>query len=247
MRGDNRMHNLLEVKNLSVVLGQNHILDDLNFEIKKGEVLAIIGPNGAGKTVLFHALLGLIKPTAGQIIWKPGISIGYVPQRFDIEIDLPLTTREFFYLKDKAVTEKKIKEFLNLVGMEPGVLEEVFSQLSVGQRQRILVAWAIMNEPEILLFDEPTADIDVRGQQSIYHLLHKIQDQLGFAIILISHDLSVVYRYAHQVLCLNRSKICFGPPQDILNAEQLQDLYGGERALYKHLEKSFHEHHQHDT
>lgn len=239
------MTTLLEVKNLNVSFGQQNILNDLNFEVKKSEVLAIIGPNGAGKTVLFHTLLGLRRPTSGQIFWKPRVKVGYVPQRFDIEIDLPLTTREFFHLKGGGITEKKIKEFLDLVGMGLESLDEVFSQLSVGQRQRILVAWAVMNEPEILLFDEPTADIDVRGQQSIYHLLHKIQDQLGFAVILISHDLSVVYRYAHQVLCLNRKKICFGPPREVLSAEQLLDLYGGERTFYKHLEKSFHEHGEH--
>ncbi|OGY64530.1 MAG: hypothetical protein A3J53_00345 [Candidatus Harrisonbacteria bacterium RIFCSPHIGHO2_02_FULL_40_20] len=234
---------IVEVKNLNVIFGQHQVLDDLSFDVNKGEVLAIIGPNGAGKTVLFHALIGLSRPTSGVINWKSNVKIGYVPQRFDIEVDLPLTTREFFYLKGGDVTDKKIKEFLDLVGIDHEALNKGISQLSVGQRQRVLVAWAVMNEPEILLFDEPTADIDIRGQQSIYHLLHKIQDQIGFAVILISHDLSVVYKYADQVLCLNSKRVCMGPPREVLSAEQLLELYGGEQTFYKHLEKSFHEDH----
>ena len=236
---------LLEVKNLNVAFGDQIILDDINLELKSGEVLAVIGPNGAGKTVLFRTLLGLMKPTGGSIVWKPGVKIGYVPQRFDIETDLPLTTREFFYLKGKGISESKIKTVLDWVGMPSETLKTRFSELSVGQRQRILVGWAAMNEPEILLFDEPTADIDISGQRSIYHLLHQIQDRIGFAVILISHDLSVVYRYADQVLCLNRKRICFGPPKNVLSAQQLMELYGGEHAFYEHLEKTFHEHDQH--
>ena len=204
---------IVEVKNLNVIFGQHQVLDDLSFDVNKGEVLAIIGPNGAGKTVLFHALIGLSRPTSGVINWKCD------------------------------VTDKKIKEFLDLVGIDHEALNKGISQLSVGQRQRVLVAWAVMNEPEILLFDEPTADIDIRGQQSIYHLLHKIQDQIGFAVILISHDLSVVYKYADQVLCLNSKRVCMGPPREVLSAEQLLELYGGEQTFYKHLEKSFHEDH----
>lgn len=236
------MENILEVKNLSVIFGSQKILEDINFEIKQKEVFAIIGPNGAGKTVLFKTLLDLLKPSSGSIIWNRPVTIGYVPQRFDIETDLPLTTREFFYLKNQHISVEKIKETMNLVGMDLKILDARFSKLSVGQRQRILVAWAVIDNPELLLFDEPTADIDVSGQQSIYHLLHELQDKLGFAVILISHDLSVVYRYADKVLCLNRKKLCLGAPKEVLSADQLLKLYGGEHAFYQHLEKTFHGH-----
>ena len=236
------MSQLLSVKNLHVAFDGRGILEDIDFTVDSGEVLAIIGPNGAGKTVLFKALLGLEKPTTGTIEWRPGVKIGYVPQRFEIEIDSPLTTREFLYLRGGDVSESKIGEVMNLVGMKAEILNRRFSDLSVGQRQRILVAWAMMNDPEILLFDEPTADIDVSGQQSIYHLLRQLQDKKGFAVILISHDLSIVYRYSDQVLCLNRRKLCFGTPREVLSAEQLAELYGGEHGFYQHLEKSFHHH-----
>ena len=236
------MSQLLSVKNLHVAFDGRGILEDIDFTVDSGEVLAIIGPNGAGKTVLFKTLLGLEKPTTGTIEWRPGVKIGYVPQRFEIEIDLPLTTREFLYLRGGDVSESKIGEVMNLVGMKAEILNRRFSDLSVGQRQRILVAWAMMNDPEILLFDEPTADIDVSGQQSIYHLLRQLQDKKGFAVILISHDLSIVYRYSDQVLCLNRRKLCFGTPREVLSAEQLTELYGGEHGFYQHLEKSFHHH-----
>ena len=227
-----------EAKNVAKYFGKVKALDGASIKSEQGKIIGLLGPNGAGKTVLFRTLLGLMKPTGGSIVWKPGVKIGYVPQRFDIETDLPLTTREFFYLKGKGISESKIKTVLDWVGMPSETLKTRFSELSVGQRQRILVGWAAMNEPEILLFDEPTADIDISGQRSIYHLLHQIQDRIGFAVILISHDLSVVYRYADQVLCLNRKRICFGPPKNVLSAQQLMELYGGEHAFYEHLEKT---------
>ena len=224
---------ILSVKNLEVEINGTKILEDINFEINKGDALAIIGPNGAGKTMLLRALLGL-DDYKGEIKWAPEIKIGYVPQRMDIETDIPLTVREFFYLRDAEINEIKIKEALTFVHFDEKILNSGFGEISVGQRQRVLVAWAIITKPDVLLFDEPTADVDIVGQKSIYAMLHKLQHDLNLTVILVSHDLNVVYKYADKVICLNRKKICEGAPNEILNTERLLEIYGGEKAFYHH-------------
>src|SRR3989338_7624544 len=231
---------ILKVKDLAVKFNEEKILDGLNFEINEGEVLAVIGPNGAGKTTLFKALLGM-RPYDGEINWRKDLRIGYVPQRMEIETDIPLTVLEFLRLRgSENFSKEKAKEAVKSVLLKEEILNSGLGEISVGQRQRILMPWSLLGKPQVLLFDEPTADIDISGQESIYQLLHHLQDKYNLTIILISHDLNIVYRYANQVLCLNRRKICFGPPREILNAEQIQELYGGGHGLYHHLEKHHH-------
>src|SRR3989344_4462342 len=231
---------ILKVKDLSVKFGEEKILDGLNFEINKGEVLAVIGPNGAGKTTLFKALLGM-RPYDGEINWRKDLRIGYVPQRMEIETDIPLTVLEFLRLRgSENFSKEKAKEAVKSVLLKEEILDSGLGEVSVGQRQRILIAWALLGKPQVLLFDEPTADIDISGQESIYQLLHHLQDKYNLTIILISHDLNIVYKYAEKVLCLNRRKICFGAPQEVLNPEQMQKLYGGEHAFYHHLDEHQH-------
>lgn len=224
---------VLSVKNLHIEIGGSLILEDINFTVSKGEVLAIIGPNGAGKTVLLKSLIGLVTHK-GEIVWEPGIKTGYVPQRMDIETDVPLTVREFFSLRGRHVTEEKIRKMLEFVQLGPEILKKGFGEISVGQRQRVLVAWAVLDQPDVLLFDEPTADIDIAGQESIYKMIYHLQKNLGLTVILVSHDLNVVYRHANTVLCLNRKNLCYGAPREVLNPEQLLTLYGGDKAFFEH-------------
>ncbi|MBU6142246.1 metal ABC transporter ATP-binding protein [Patescibacteria group bacterium] len=233
---------MLSVKGLSVMLKNARVLEDINFEIRRGDVLAVIGPNGAGKTTLFHALLGMV-PYAGTITWKKDLRIGYVPQRMEIETDLPLTVFEFFRLRGLPdLSRDKAREALVTVGLPERVLDTGLGEISIGQRQRALIAWALLGKPDLLLFDEPTADVDVRGQESIYQLLAHLQEVYHLTIILISHDLNVVYKYAKQVLCLNHKKLCFGPPREVLSPDQLQKLYGGEHGFYHHIHMHGQEH-----
>ena len=224
---------ILEVKNLNININGTKILEDINFKIDKGEALAIIGPNGAGKTMLLKSLLNL-ENYVGKINWQPKTKIGYVPQRMDIETDIPLTVKEFFFLRGPGIDDAKIKETLASVNLGEDILNSGFGEISVGQRQRVLIAWTIIDKPDILLFDEPTADIDIAGQRSIYEMIYNFQRDLNLAVILVSHDLNVVYRYADKVICLNRKKICEGAPKEILNTEMLLELYGGEKAFYHH-------------
>lgn len=235
----NQAESILEVRDLSVNFGREEILKDVSFSVGDGDVLAIIGPNGAGKTVLFRALIGLL-PYDGEIKWREDVKIGYVPQRLPENVHLPLTVKEFFILKSKNLFFKDrqllnaIGHELKSVGLDAEVLNQPLTHLSRGQLQRVLVAWAILGHPSVLLFDEPTAGIDIAGEDTIYNLLHKLQDERGLTTLIISHDLNVVYRYATSVMCLNKERLCFGEPKKTLTNEQIARLYG-ESAFYHHL------------
>lgn len=225
--------NILKVENLDVHLNHNHIIENVSFDVKKGEVLAIIGPNGAGKTTLFRALLDLI-PYKGTIKWQKNIQIGYVPQRIEIDMDIPLTVEEFLKLRSPHITKIKIDKILKFIQLDEKILKSGLGEISVGQRQRLLIGWALLENPDVLLFDEPTADVDIHGQESIYKTISYLREKFNLAVILISHDLNVVYQYADKVMCLNHKSMCIGKPSDILQTEHLQELYGGERGFYEH-------------
>ncbi len=221
---------VLKVENLNVELGEERILENLSFEVKEGDVLTILGPNGAGKTVLLKTLLGLL-PYKGKIEWTPGIKIGYVPQRLPFIKDIPMSVWEFFKLKEAS--EKETKEIFNSIGLKEDILEKKIGDLSSGQFQRILVGWALILNPQILLFDEPTTGIDISGQESIYNLLEKLRKERSLTILLVTHDLSIVYKLATNCLCLNKKMLCYSIPKE-LTSERLSQLYGGEIKFYRH-------------
>ena len=222
---------ILRVKNLKVELDNEKIIEDLSFEVKEGEILTILGPNGAGKTVLLRALLRLL-PYKGEIEWEKEVKIGYVPQRLPFIKDIPMSIEEFFKLKEAS--KKEIKEILNSVGFREIFLNKKVGELSSGQFQRILVAWALIGNPQVLLFDEPTAGIDIGGEETIYTLLAKLKEEKNLTILLVTHDLSVVFKFSDYVICLNKCPICQGAPKEVLTPEVLQKLYGQEVKFYVH-------------
>ena len=221
---------VLKVENLNVKLDGQAVLENLSFAVKQGEVLTILGPNGAGKTVLLKTLLGVL-PFTGKIEWKPGIKIGYVPQRLPFIKEIPMSVREFFDLK--KVSENAVKEIINSVGLGDGILKKSIGDLSSGQFQRILVGWALVSDPQVLLFDEPTTGVDIAGQESIYELLDKLKKQRNLTILLVTHDLSIVYKLASTCLCLDKRMFCYSAPKE-LSPQELSRLYGGEVKLYEH-------------
>lgn len=229
------MTTALEVQHLSVTFGDDRVLRNLSFRVEAGKTLAIIGPNGAGKTVLFRAIIGAL-PHEGEVVWAPNTRIGYVPQKLDIERDLPLTGYDF--LKAKAhVTQDapdEIARVLQAVSLDADVAGRPIGTLSGGQFQRLLVAFALMGRPTVLMFDEPTAGVDQPGEESIYALFRDLQREHGFALLLISHELNLVYRYADTVLCLSRAEACFGPPIEVLTTERLQQMYGAQVKFHDH-------------
>ncbi|MFH1575454.1 MAG: metal ABC transporter ATP-binding protein [Candidatus Nealsonbacteria bacterium] len=221
---------VLKVESLNVELDGERILENLSFEVKEGEVLTILGPNGAGKTILLKTLLGIL-PFKGNIKWKTGIKTSYVPQRLPFIKDIPMSVREFFKLKKAA--ESEIKEILSSVGLKEDILEKKIGDLSSGQFQRILVGWALVSNPQVLLFDEPTTGIDISGQESIYELLGKLREERGLTILLVTHDLSIVYELATNCLCLNKKMLCHSAPKE-LTSSRLSQLYGGQIKFHQH-------------
>ncbi|MDX9893509.1 MAG: metal ABC transporter ATP-binding protein [Patescibacteria group bacterium] len=234
------MKDFIEIKNLSYAFDSYLAIDDLSFDIAKGEVVAIIGPNGSGKTTLLKNIIGIYSPTKGEIIidgQKPQQvrkRIGYVPQKFEFERSTPITVKEFMSLEkcnQKAHGAKNINQALNQVGLE-GVEHKRLSSLSGGQFQRVMIARALLHEKEILIFDEPSTGIDIAGEQTIYDLIVKINQTKGTTCLIVSHELNIVNKYAQRVLCLNKKMICYGIPEQVINPENLKKLYGIGAGLY---------------
>ncbi len=221
---------ILKVEDLTVEFNGTAFLNNLSFQVKEGEVLTILGPNGAGKTILLKALLGLI-PFKGKIIWQEGVKIGYVPQRLPFIKDIPMSVGEF--LKLKNVSNREIAEILQSIHLEKDILKKTVGDLSSGQFQRVLVGWALLSGPHVLLFDEPTTGIDIGGQETIYDFLEKLQKERNLTILLVTHDLSVVYELASHCLCLNKKMISYSLPKD-LDSSRLSQLYGGEVKFHHH-------------
>ena len=228
---------LVEVKNLSVTLGGRLVVHDVNFAIDPGESVAVIGPNGSGKTVLLKAMLGII-PYEGEVNWRTGTAIGYVPQKIDADRGVPLNARNLLEAKAAVIHKggKDVSAAITRVGLTDDVLSAQIGHLSGGQFQRCLIAFALLGEPDIVLFDEPTASMDEPGEEQMYDLIRRLQTQLGITAVVVSHDLSFVYRYARRVLCLNRTGLCFGPPRSALTPELLRELFGAP-ALYDHVHR----------
>lgn len=234
------MGDILSVKNLTVKLDGQTIIENISFDLNGGESLAVIGPNGSGKTVLLRALLSII-PYSGEISWAPNIRLGYIPQKIEADRHLPINLKNLLSAKanvlrlpcpHSALTEE--------VGLPKSALNIPVGHLSGGQFQRALIAFALLGNPNILLFDEPTASIDQPGEHQIYELIHKLQDTRGISAIVVSHDLNFVYRYANKVLCLNKEGLCLGEPEEVLTAEVLTKLYGEHHKYYHHLHHPHH-------
>jgi zinc transport system ATP-binding protein len=225
---------IVAVKNLSVTLDHHPIVHDINFEIDEGESIAIIGPNGSGKTVLLKSMLGIV-PHQGEILWREGVTVGYVPQKIEADRTVPLNARTLLHAKASVAgcSAAAIAETIARVGLTDEILSMQIGHLSGGQFQRTLIAFALLGNPDIVFFDEPTASMDEPGEEQIYDLIHRLQQETRITSVIVSHDLSFVFRYANRVLCLNRAGICYGPPRGVLTAEVLEQLFGP-RTFYEH-------------
>ena len=227
---------ILKVENLTISLDKEEILKNISFTLNQGEVLTILGPNGAGKSVLLRALLGLI-PYQGKIIWDKKYRISYLPQGLNQLLfkGLPLTVEDFFRLKQKNLTREEIIKSLKVVGLREDVLNKLIGNLSGGEFQRILIAWVLIGDPEILFLDEPTTGIDIGGGKTIYTLLKQIQKERNLTIILVTHDLDIVYDFTDKVMCLaHKTHTCFGPPNDVMSPNKLEEVFGGKIKFYEH-------------
>lgn len=231
----------ISLSNVTVAYGKQPVLENISFDVKKGQIAALIGPNGSGKTTLLRAILGLLPLEEGEIrlfgnhIHQMHKRIGYVAQRFDFDRDFPLTVDEFLQLAirpecQEGCIESKIKE----VGLTPIILSHTLGSLSGGQLQRVLIAQAILNNPDILFLDEPSTGIDIVGEAAFYDVLRHLNEEHGTTIILVSHDISVVSQLVHSVICINGKLLCVGPPSRTLSDKKLTELYGHDVSHFQH-------------
>jgi zinc transport system ATP-binding protein len=235
---------LLSARGLGIARAGRTILADIDLDIRPREIVTLIGPNGAGKTTLVRALLGLERPDAGRIVRRPGLSVGYVPQRFDVDRTLPMTVERFLSLGAKAREAGRIRRTLGEVGAER-VIGQQLSELSGGELQRVVLARALLNDPDLLVLDEPASGVDYVGEAELYALIGSLRDSRGFGVLLISHDLHVVMAKSDRVVCINRHVCCSGVPETVAQHPEYTRLFGPEQArtfaVYQH-----HHDHRHD-
>lgn len=248
----------LEVRSLKVTLGATQVLRGVDLHVPRGQVVALIGPNGSGKTTLLRCLLGLQTADAGDVrILGQRIGpavlkrVGYVPQRLSLDRSFALSVREFLALRlastrnwfwqSRRRTDELLRAALPDLRLDP-LLDRPVAGLSGGQLQRVLIAFSLLGSPEVLLLDEPTAGVDTPGENSFYELITQIHRQRKLTVVLVSHDLSMVYRHASRVYALNGVICCEGTPEEVMNADSLRQAYGIHVTPYHHDHGPGHHH-----
>lgn len=232
---------ILSLDQLCVRIGRRAIIDQITLTLEPGEIVTLIGPNGAGKTTLVRAILGLIKPSSGKIKKRGGLRIGYMPQRLHLEKAIPLTVERFLKMT-KGVGTANINDALQKVGALH-TLGRPMQSISGGELQRVLLARSLLRKPHLLVLDEPAQGVDISGQADLYRLISNLRDELGCAVLMVSHDLHLVMSSTDRVICMNHHICCSGHPEHVSNDPAYQELFGleasEELALYAH-------HHDHD-
>lgn len=240
---------LISAEQICVAFGGAEVLHDVSLAIQPGEIVTIVGPNGSGKSTLLRALLGIVPVARGRVTRGSGVRIGYVPQRLALDRSLPLTVRRFLSLPVR-VSDALAAQALVRVGV-PGVQGAQMAALSGGQLQRVLLARALLSDPQLLVLDEPTQGLDQPGEAGFYTLIEQVRRDTGAAVLMVSHDLHVVMAASDRVICLNGHVCCEGTPRVVSQAAEYRALFGlgtrGALALYQHVHD--HEHpdgHPHD-
>ncbi len=225
---------LISANKLFLKQGGKILLQDINLSIKAGEIVTIIGPNGAGKTTLLNILLGLRPPSSGHVERKKGLRIGYMPQRLQLNPQLPLSVERFLLLTNTSLIS--IDDALEKTGITHLKKTDI-SQLSGGELQRMLLSRALLRQPQLLVLDEPVQGVDIRGQDKLYKLIRELRDELNCGILMVSHDLHLVMAATDHVICLNQHVCCHGHPESVSNHPAYLELFGSDAnqlATYSH-------------
>ncbi len=237
---------LIAAEQVSVQLGGAEVLRGVSLSVAPGEIVTILGPNGSGKSTLLRALLGIVPLSGGRVVRAAGLRIGYVPQRLSIDPSLPITVRRFLSLPLR-VSDAQAAAALTRAGL-PEVAGQQMAALSGGQLQRVLLARALLSDPQVLILDEPTQGLDQPGEAAFYRLIEEVRRVTGVAVLMVSHDLHVVMAASDRVICLNGHVCCEGTPQVVSSAPEYRALFGlgtqGALALYQHVHDHSHDHGQ---
>lgn len=237
------MTNLITLENISVSFGQRRVLSDVSLALKPGKILTLLGPNGAGKSTLVRVVLGLVAPDSGSVKQEGKLRIGYVPQKIHLDATLPLTVSRFLRLRPGARKEEILPA---LKRVQAGhLLDAPMQKLSGGETQRVLLARALLNRPQLLVLDEPTQGVDVNGQVALYDLIDQLRTELNCAVLMVSHDLHLVMAKTDEVLCLNHHICCSGTPDVVSMHPEFISMFGPRGAqqlgIYRHQHN-----HRHD-
>lgn len=237
---------LISASQVAIHHGATRAVFGVSLSIEPKEIVTIVGPNGSGKSTLLRAFIGAVTPSSGTITRVPDLRVGYVPQKLHIDPTLPLTVRRFLNLP-KRVSTSTARAALARTGVE-ALENRQLSALSGGQLQRVLLARAILNDPQLLVLDEATQGLDQPASADFYRLIETLRDELGCAVLMVSHDLHVVMSATDRVICMNGHICCEGTPAVVTAAPAYRELFGsgtgGALALYRHKHDHDHSEHQ---
>ncbi|AHK16888.1 zinc transporter [Thalassolituus oleivorans R6-15] len=230
---------LIEAQNLRLALRQKVVLDDISLKIEPGKIITLIGPNGCGKSTLIRVLLGLTKADSGRVLQRPDLRIGYMPQRLALDERMPLTVGGFLRLA-RGAKKDQIHYWQERLGIK-ALEQQSVHNLSGGEWQRVLLARALLLKPQLLVLDEPVQGVDVQGQLELYQLIPTLRDELGCAVLMVSHDLHLVMAATDEVICLNGHVCCSGHPDSVSLDPAYLQLFGKREAPIAH----YTHHHDH--
>jgi len=237
------MSSLICLDKISVNFGQRPVLSEISLTLQPGRILTLLGPNGAGKSTLVRVVLGLIQPDRGKLHRPTGLRIGHVPQKIHLDGTPPLTVERFMLLRG-GVKRADILPALKRVHAAQ-LLNYPLQKLSGGEMQRVLLARALLNQPQLLVLDEPTQGVDVNGQVALYDLIDQLRHELNCGVLMVSHDLHLVMAKTDEVLCLNQHICCSGTPEVVSKHPEFISMFGTrgaeQLAIYRH-----HHNHRHD-
>lgn len=235
---------VITAQDLSVRIEGREILHKVSMAVQPAEIVTIVGPNGSGKSTFLRALIGAVPLASGRVERAPGLRIGYVPQKLALDSALPITVRRFLSLP-RRISDGLVIDAMSRAGV-PGLESRQMTDLSGGQFQRVLLARAILERPQLLLLDEATQGLDQPGAAAFYQRIEEVRRDLGCAVVMVSHDLHVVMAASDRVLCLNGHICCEGAPEVVADAPEYRALFGtgtkGTLALYRHQHS-----HRHDA
>ncbi|QKJ87487.1 zinc ABC transporter ATP-binding protein ZnuC [Paramixta manurensis] len=237
------MSSLVSLEKIAVSFDRRRVLSDISLRLEPGRILTLLGPNGAGKSTLVRVVLGLITPDSGTLYRATRLRIGYVPQKLHLDATLPLSVERFLRLRPGV---KKADILPALKRVQAGHLQHSpLQKLSGGETQRVLLARALLNRPQLLVLDEPTQGVDVNGQVALYDLINQLRQELNCGVLMVSHDLHLVMAKTDEVLCLNQHICCSGTPEVVSQHPEFISMFGPrgaeQLAIYRH-----HHNHRHD-